>query len=136
MFDIRDFLSKKGIGFYLTAAAIVFTLLALIFVAVTGSDKGDLSAGMIVLFILAMLFLASALIKDFYGAGLLGGCVCAAAGLMMLVVGRLNMLGLIFNGVVEEEIPAAFIAAVVFTLLAILCNCVSGFLGVEKKAEA
>lgn len=130
---LSNFIAKKKIGFYFTAAAALFILLAMICVIVTGSEQNDLTAGMVIMFIIGIAAAGVTMYKDFFGIGLLASCVCTGVGLMMLVVPRLNMIGLILNNVVEQQIPAAFIAAIVFTVLAMVCNCVSGFTGVEKK---
>ena len=45
------------------------------------------------------------------------------------------MIGLILNNVVEQSISSSLIAAAVFTVLAMICNCVSGFMGVDKKIK-
>lgn len=132
---MSNFMAKKGVGFYFTALAAVCILLAMIFTIVTGSDQGDLNAGMIVLYIVGILAAAFTMYKDFFGIGLLVSCVCAGAGFMMILVPRLNMIGLILNNVVEQQISTALILAAVFTLVAILFNCISGFTGVEKKAK-
>lgn len=128
-----SFLSKKKIGFYITFAAAVLTIIAMICTLVA-ADKDDLG-GIAVLFIVAILGSAVTMYKDFFGIGLLVSCVCAGAGFMLALVPQLNMIGLILNNVVEQSIPSSLIAAAVFTVLAMICNCVSGFMGVDKKIK-
>lgn len=127
-------MKQKNIGSYLSAVAAVCTLLTLIFCIVTGTAQGDLSAGIVVLLIFGIFVEGVTFVKDFFGIGTILGSVFTGAGIMVLVVARLNKIGLILNGVVEEAIPAAFIAAVVFALLAIVLNCVVGFIGTQKQS--
>ena len=131
----KVFLSKKSLGFYFVVAAILFLLLSMIFAISTGSQEGDLTAGIVVLYIIAILAAGVAIYRDFFGIELLVSCVCAGAGYMMLLVPRLNMIGLILNGVVENEISSALIASLVFLVLAMICNSVCGFIGAEKKVK-
>lgn len=135
MSKIKDFLAKKSIGFYFVVAAIVCFLLSMICTIATGVEENDLTAGIVILFIVAILAAAVALYKDFFGIELLASCVCAGAGYMMILVPRLNMIGLILNGVVENEISSALIAAAVFLVLGMICNSICGFLGAEKKVK-
>lgn len=138
---IKDFLAKKGIGFYLAAAAVVCMLVSMICLISTGASDGDLTGGMVLLMVIGILGGLVTLWKDFWGIGLVVCVVCSGAGVMMLVVSRLNMIGLILNNVVEETIAGGFIAAIVFLVLGMILCTVAGFLGVEKdskkdKAEA
>ncbi len=135
MDKIKEFLSKKSLGFYFVVAAILFLLLSMICAIVTGAQESDLTAGIVIMYIIAILAAGVAIYKDFFGIELLASCVFAGAGYMMLLVPRLNMIGLILNGVVEQEISSGLIAALVFLVLAMICNIVCGFIGAEKKEE-
>ena len=100
----------------------------------------DLSAVSVVLFVVAVIasvftFLieGSDFMKSYYGIGSLVSGVCLGAGIMIMIVERMQMLGLIFNGVVEVPVPAVLFVSLVFTVLAIAANCVVGFMGTTKK---
>ncbi len=127
-------MKNKSIGFYLTAGAVLCTLLALILGIVTGVEYKDLSALTVVLLIAGLLAEAFTMFRDYFGISTIIGTVCTGAGIMILVVGRLNKIGLILNGVVEEGIPAAFTAAVIFALIAMILDCAVGFIGTKKRA--
>lgn len=128
-------LKQKNIGFYLTAAAAVLTLLALVFAIVTGTAQKDLSAWTVVLLVIALVAEGVTLYKDFFAVGTIAASVCSLAGILILVVFRLNKIGLILNGVVDESIPVSFVLAVACVLIAVVCNCIVGFTGTEKRAE-
>lgn len=135
-------LKNKGIGAYISAGAAVLALIALICLIVTGVDSiwNDLSAASVVLFVVGIIaavftFLieGSDFVKKYYGIGSLVSSVCLGAGIMIMIVARMQMLGLIFNGVIETPVPAALFVALAFTVLAIIANCVVGFLGTTKQ---
>ena len=132
---IKEFLAKKGVGFYLTAAAVVCMLVSMICLIATGVSDKDLTAGMVVLMVIGILGGLVTLVKDFFGIGLVICSVCSGAGVMMLVVSRLNMIGLILNNVVEETIAGGFIAAIVFLVLGMILCSAAGFTGVEKDKK-
>lgn len=126
-------IGNKKTGSYLSVAAAALVLIAMIFAIATGATMKDLSAGTVLLMIVAIIAGVACWFKDLYGVGNLVSSVCAAAGIMILLVGRLNKIGLILNGVVEEAIPAAFIIAVVLVILSMVLNCVAGFIGTGDK---
>lgn len=135
-------LKNKGIGAYISLGAAVLAIIAMICLIATGVDKvwDDLSAVSVVLFVVAVIastftFLVegSDFMKNYYGIGSLVSSVCLGAGIMIMIVERMQMLGLIFNGVVEVPVPAVLFVSLVFTVLAIAANCVVGFMGTTKK---
>lgn len=128
-------INNKKTGSYLSIAAAALIVIAMICAIATGATMKDLSAGTVILMVLAIIAGAASGFKDLYGAGNLVSSVCAGAGIMILLVGRLNKIGLILSGVVEEKIPAAFIIAVVLVILSMILNSVAGFMGTGDKAE-
>lgn len=136
MISVNFNIKKKGIGFYVGILAVIFALLCMIFCCVTGSDRNDLTGGIVALLVLGLIFDIVALFVDFHSVPILVGAVLTGCGFITLVDGRLNNMGLILNGVIEDTIPGIFIAAIVMGVLAMIACCVVAFMGTEKKEKA
>jgi hypothetical protein len=126
----------KSAGTYFSLVAGVAALIALICSIITGNQQGDLSYYTIALIAAgAVLDLAVYIIPSKFLFPLLS-TAATGAGFMVLLVGRLDKIGLILNNVVEEAIPTLFLVAAGCVLFAMFLNCLTAFVGVRKKVQA
>jgi membrane-bound ClpP family serine protease len=134
--NFKKIMEDKGIGFWIGVGGVTLMLISFIFLLVTGKAQGDLSGKILALVILGIIVELVSLFFDFFSIAALAGTILFICGVMLLVAGRLEMIGLILNGVVTEKISAAFVLMWITGLIGVILNCAVAFIGTEKKAPA
>jgi hypothetical protein len=126
---------KKTAGTVFSAIAGFAALVAMVCCIITSYQQGDFDYYMVILLAAgALIDFAVILIPSAWLFPMLGAAA-TGAGFMILLVGRLNKIGLILNNVVEEAIPTLFLVAAGCVLFAMFLNCLTAFVGVRKQVE-
>lgn len=134
--DIKEFFKKKGISFYLIAAAFAFLAAAMITYAAAGITvfTTKLSATVIALLVIGMAAAAVSLWKEFQALSF-GVYLLSFLAFFEYVVSELNYLGSIFAGIDGTQFTASFICIVAFSILAWVCALVSAIFFSIKKGR-
>jgi hypothetical protein len=127
--------NKRSAGARFSTVAGIAALIAMVCCIITSNQQGDFSYYIVILLGAgALLDFAVNLIPSAWLFPLLS-TAATGAGFMVLLVGRLNKIGLILNNVVEESIPMLFIVAAVCVVFAMFLNSITAFVGVRKQVE-
>ena len=127
--NIKDFIGKKSVGFYMTVAAAVLSLSACILFGVSRENK---QVAIVVLLALAIVACGMVAVKPFFLTEFLPLVFTAVSTGMILVV-LLNNLADIFakNNVVG--LSGTFIASLVFAALAMIVSALAAIFKQEKN---
>jgi hypothetical protein len=132
---MKDFISKKGPGFYLMAADLIFVLLGIIAYAQAGQDSFGFVPAVVVLLVVAF---AAGLVccwKDFFECGslLVAILICLAFG--YFINDRYIYYAHLYFHIASEPITGAMVVTTVAFIGMLVISLVGPFFDIDKQAK-
>lgn len=130
------FFEKKGIGFYLQVATIVFAIIGLISYTIAGQDSYGFVAGVDVLLVIGILAGLLFCFKDFFRAGPIIVMAFLGAAAAVFILSRFMYYSHQFYGIASDPMSGSMIATTVAFIGMIVCNIVSAFFSWDKEEKS
>lgn len=130
------FFKKKGIGFYLQIATILFAIIGLISYTVAGQDSYGFVAGIDVLLVIGILAGVLFCCKDFFRAGPIVVMAFLGAAVAMFILSRFMYYSHQFYGIASDPMSGAMIVTTVAFIGMIVCNIISAFFSWDKEEKS
>lgn len=134
MDKVKAFFANKSVGFWLTAAGVVFAVVALALFCVTMQLQENMYASIVIVTVVG---LAAALVlcyKDFFRlVSVLTAAMYLLAGCLFLVTQLENIGYAITNTNIGDGIMPTFVVGMLFYAAAVVCAVAAIFLRQEKQ---
>lgn len=133
---MKNFLAKKGIGFYLQLVTILFALVGLISYSVAGKDSYGLDAGVVVLLVLGIVVGLVFCFKDFFTAGPIIAMALFGGAVGLFLVSRFMYYSYLYFGVdASKSMSGAMMATTIAFVGMLVCGIVSAFFAWDKGGK-
>jgi hypothetical protein len=131
---MKDFLNKKGIGFWFVAAAMVLTLIAFIAYIVNGSAIKNVNGLVIFFFIVAFLAEGVTLWNEFYGIAAWVAAIFTGIAFGYYLSFSADYIGFLFTGISSYAgTMGSFLTFAICSVLAMIAVIVANFTKIEKE---
>lgn len=131
--NVKEFLAKKTVGYYLFAASALLGLLTLIVYAARGGDVlTKLEPAAIALLIVGIVINAGLLVKDIRPLEILPFMIYLAA-FAVFMASEITFIGNLINGVDGNALDAGFVFVAIFGLLSVGLGMAACIVKLEKE---
>lgn len=132
---LKDYLAKKGSGYYLSAVSAVFALFAMIMCAVRGGDVlTDFQPTVVLMLAIGLVINILILIKKVTPFEILP-FICYFVGFAIFVGAEVDFIANIIYGVDGNSLDALLVTVLLFSLLAFIFGIISCFKKYDKEEE-